>query len=235
MKHLIRALILFLLLGAVFYGGALNRATIDLSSNLMRAFSLPYLYVRLLLTRADIYGELAGMSRENRDLRARVLALSSGVAPEKPGFLPAKVLLAYPFNNKSRVTISAGTGAGVKEGAAVFVSENIFLGQVIKTGDKWGEVATVFDENRKLPVKIGEAGVAGLLQGGSELTVGLIGKSKKIKPGDVVYLASRDLPYGPVVGEISSVREDQAGSFLEAEVAAPYDPRDLNEVLVSTR
>ena len=233
MKHLIRAFILFLLLGAVFYGGAFNRATVDLSSNLMRAFSLPYLYARILFTRADIYGELSGLSRENRDLRARVLALSAGIGPDNPGYSSVKVLLVYPFNNKSRVTVAAGTEAGVKEGAAARVSENIYLGLVTRAGGTWSEVTTVFDENRKLPVKIGETGVAGLLQGGAALTVGLIGKSQRIKPGDVVYTASRDLPFGLVVGEVTSVRESQTDSFLEAEVTAPYDPRDLNDVLIS--
>jgi len=60
----------------------------------------------------------------------------------------------------------------------------------------------------------------------------MIDKTKNPAIGDKVYLASRDLPYGLVVGEIRSIRDGEGGVFKEADVAPPYALGDLSEVLV---
>ena len=79
---------------------------------------------------------------------------------------------------------------------------------------------------------IGEGGVESLLVGGSRPTLTLIPKSSAVQAGDVVYLATQDLPYGLAVGSVREVRMASDGLLQEATMDFPYDLNQIRTVLI---
>lgn len=167
------------------------------------------------------------------DLQNIINALEQGIAlPAGGAYLPAKVFALYPFNVKSRVYITVGDDHHVRVGQAVVISKTTLVGVVARTRSDQSEVVTLYDPTFSLPVKIGKDEVNGLLYGGVSPRVGLIDKTKHIGAGDRIVSASKDLPYGLVVGSVGAVSEDAAGAFFEATVDVPYVLKDLTTVFI---
>lgn len=233
MRYLVFSILCFLLLGAVFYGGAFARSTHTVIGQMKAAFALPLSLVKGALLRSDITRELSLLALENQSLRAEILALKEHFPSSQTPLIAAKVYALYPLNNKSVLTLAAGRHSGIREGAAVLAAKNIVLGKVVGVGDDWSEVQTVFDPAHDIPVRIGGSGTSGLLRGGAAMTVTLIAKGKAIVAGDAVYAVSKELPYGLMVGTIAEIRERPGEAFFDATVAVPYAMNDLTTVFVT--
>ncbi len=232
MRYLIIVCVTVFLLGAIFYGGVFARATNSLVGQVKSAFALPFLFVKGAFLRLDIAKELSDTHLENQSLRAELLARKNDFPRHDAPLIAAKVYALYPLNDKSVVTIVGGASMGIREGAAVLAAKGIFLGQVVRVGNDWSEVRTVFDPTHDIPVRIGSSAVNGLLRGGASPVVTLIARVKPIVVGDPVYATSRDLPYGLVVGSVSEVRENPGAAFVEASLVLPYSLHDLSTVFV---
>ncbi len=169
----------------------------------------------------------------NLDLENKLSQLSSQKElVSQNGYLPAKVFSLYPYNLKSRLYLDVGEKDGVRVGSPVLFSETVLVGVISNVWKTRSEVMTVFDPNFSLAVRIGEEEIDGLLEGGLNPKVGLISKNKVVSSGERVVSASKDFPYGLLVGKVKSIKEDTSGAFWEAFLELPYTLSDLREVLI---
>ncbi len=83
-----------------------------------------------------------------------------------------------------------------------------------------------------MPVRIGSAGVNGLLQGGSYPTVGSIASTAKIAPGDIVYSAAPGLPYAAPLAQVTATSTSADSLFQQASLSFPYDVNNVETVLI---
>jgi len=177
--------------------------------------------------------ENLSLKTENENLKAQIQMLQSSI-PRVQGlasnYLMAEVFSTYPFNIKNQITVNAGENQGVKKMMAATLGENLLLGQVINVFTNYSVVETIFDPNFQLPVRVGEAQIDGFFQGGNEPKMTLIEKSKPIKVGDVVYVASQEFPYGLKIGEVKEIKESTAGVFKEATLTTPFNINELREI-----
>lgn len=181
----------------------------------------------------SILDQLTQLKKENSNLKGELSALQSQYSfPADQRYEPARVFSLYPFNTKNRIYITAGTSQGVGVGQPVMFSKTVLVGQIVGVALDSSEVITVYDSRFSLPVKIGKSGIDGLLTGGVSPSVGLIDKTKQVNVGDDIYSASKDLPYGLIIGTVKSVREDSTGTFFNAQIDLPYVLSDVTDVYV---
>lgn len=212
------ALVIVLLIATPFFITKPQR-TLD---TITQMFSMP-----------SILDEVVALKKENSDLQGQLTSLQSSYPlPQDSQYLYARVFSLYPFNIKNRIYINLGEKEGSVIGQPVMFSKTVLLGQISAVYGDSSEVITIFDPAYSLPVKIGKNGVDGLLTGGVAPEVGLIDKTKQVSAGDDIYSASKDLPYGLLIGSVKSVGEDSTGAFLKAQISLPYALSDVVDVYV---
>ncbi|MFH0891047.1 MAG: rod shape-determining protein MreC [Candidatus Liptonbacteria bacterium] len=179
---------------------------------------------------------------ENMRLEAELAKLgnSAGIVSEAAtDMIPAFVYSRYPTPFKNELMLSAGEEQGVKVGAAVIFplagNKNFLIGKISRVWPEYSSVQTIFDKEFKMAVRIGKNGTDSLLSGGAVPRLTLIPKAKPIEPGQVVYCASQDAPYGAPVGEISAVTLIPETAMQEAELSVPYDPNAIHAVLIKKK
>ncbi|MEK7076786.1 MAG: rod shape-determining protein MreC [Patescibacteria group bacterium] len=181
---------------------------------------------------------------ENSILKAEIAELKS-IARELPQWAPeylrASVYSRYPFNMKSELLVSVGEAQGAAAGQAAVLfmdgSEGgrglgILLGRVKRAFPNLALVETVFDPGWKSAVRIGERGTEALLMGGNAPKLTLIDKKAEIKIGDIVRIASPDLPYGLAIAEVAEVGPSEDQLFQEAELVFAYHINSVNHLLI---
>lgn len=184
----------------------------------------------------------AGSFREeNLVLRKELFDTQSLLSKQPPvistqtDFISAKVFSSYPFNPKQRIFLAAGKNQGLNEGNPVLFSKTVLVGFISRVFDDTSEVLTVFDSKFSLPVRLGDNEVDGLLEGGIVPRVTLIDKGKSAVAGGRVINAAKEAPYGLLLGNLETLREDVSGAFLESPVSLPYVLGDLKELRVLFR
>ena len=182
--------------------------------------------------------ELNSLTLENEQLKAKILELEKSpylLQTENHDYLVAKIYSTYPFNNRGLFTINAGFKNGVKTGLAVTFEKHILIGQITEVYENYSLVRSIFDGGWELPVKIDSDNIDALLVGGREPKLTLIVKGEEIKPGQPVYAAGRDFPYGLKIGEINEVFTDLGKTFEEGTVSFAYEIGTLTEIAVLIR
>ena len=183
---------------------------------------------------SEATGDTAALSAENETLKAELAKLSV-VNAELPAVgkneIHAMVYSRYPFNFKNQLLIDAGVNEGVATGSVV-TFQGIFVGQVISAFSDYSVVQTVFDTRTKIPVRIGNGGYDGLLQGGADPSIGSIAATAPIHAGDVVYSAGAGIPYGLPLAEIAGTSTSPDSLFEEAKLTFTYDVNDIQTVAV---
>ncbi len=187
---------------------------------------------------------------ENPDvLRAENMQLKSELANSQDSVrvspkslkegIPAFVYSQYPMPFKNELMISVGEKQGVKVGDPVIFSipggGEFLIGKIAKAWSNYASVQTIFDKEFKMAVRVGKNGADSLLSGGVVPQLTLIPKAKPIEPGQIVYSASPDLPYGVAIGEVGVVTLIPETSMQEAELTVPYDPNAIHSVLVDKK
>lgn len=228
-----------LLIGIIWYGTrdsaahAKGRFTAALES----AISFPGTLIKGIWHRASFARQLSSLAVENQNLRAQLFELreQAGIATfGKERYVRAKVYSTYPLNTKHLLAINAGSADGLAAGMPVTVDTHLFLGTITEVFSDQSVVRTVFDEGVRLAVKIGDQGIEALLLGGKTPRLTLISNHANIQDGERVYTASRDLPFGIVLGTVAKIRARVEGAFQEADLEMPYDMRGLQEVFIRT-
>ncbi|MBI4192996.1 MAG: hypothetical protein HY536_00015 [Candidatus Colwellbacteria bacterium] len=175
------------------------------------------------------------LSFENEALKAKLVALGKSPRPQIVDSQPqvfARVYSQYPFNTHGFVSINAGADQGVAAGDAVTIGGYIFIGQVARVYADHSTVRTIFDPSWKLPVKVREDVVDGLLVGGRTPLVTLIANEHEVERGDAIYTASREFLFGLTVGTVHTLTNDPGQAFQEATLSVPYKLSDVQEVTV---
>ncbi|HUC01670.1 MAG TPA: rod shape-determining protein MreC [Candidatus Paceibacterota bacterium] len=174
------------------------------------------------------------LAAQNDALEAQLAQLQV-VAAELPTSSPdeirAMVYSRYPMNFRNELLANAGADQGVASGSAVMF-QGMLVGQVTGVYAGSSLVQTVFDNDLKMPVRIGSTGANGLLQGGSDPTIGSIAEGSAVAPGDIVYSAAPGLPYGLPIATITATSTSPDNLFEQASLSFPYDVNDVETVLI---
>lgn len=174
------------------------------------------------------------LATQNDALQAQLAELQV-VASELPtstaGEVRAMVYSRYPMNFRNELLVNAGTAQGVASGSAA-IFQGMLIGQVKSAFAGSSLVQTVFDDSLKMPVRIGATGVNGLLQGGSDPTVGSIAEGSAVAPGDIVYSAAPGLPYGLPIATVAATGTSPDNLFEQASLSFPYDVNNIETVLI---
>lgn len=172
------------------------------------------------------------LSDRNKELEIELLNLKNGNRSISDiNGIEAKVFSAYPFSDRSEITVNAGTDKGVKVGDAV-VFQKILVGKIKETSKRTSVVQTVFDPEFEIPVRIGEAETDALYVGGINPKLNMIDSTISPKCGELVICASSDLPYGLGMGRTLQISE---GLLKEASLEPLLEIKKIRNVLIVSR
>jgi cell shape-determining protein MreC len=108
----------------------------------------------------------------------------------------------------------------------------MLIGQVQKVFSDESLVQTIFDNELKMPVRIGESGTDGLLQGGADPVIGSIASTATLAPGAIVYSAAPGIPYAQPIAEVVATSTSADSLFQQATLSFPYDINNVETVLI---
>jgi len=179
-------------------------------------------------------GDSPSLAAQNDALQAQLAALqvvASQLPTSTPNTIRAMVYSRYPMNFRNELLVNAGANDGVVPGAAVLF-QGMLIGQVQQVFGNESLVQTIFDNSLKMPVRIGSAGIDGLLQGGADPVVGSIASMARIAPGDIVYSATPGIPYAQPIAEVLATSTSADSLFQQASLSFPYNINNVETVLI---
>ncbi|MGD1003339.1 MAG: rod shape-determining protein MreC [Minisyncoccia bacterium] len=174
------------------------------------------------------------LAARNDALQAQLATLqvvASQLPTSTPNAIRAMVYSRYPMNFRNELLVNAGSDEGVASGSAV-TFQGMLIGQVQKVFENDALVQTIFDNDLKMPVRIGANGIDGLLQGGADPVVGSIASTAAIAPGDVVYSAAPGIPYAQPIAEVVATSTSADSLFQQVTLSFPYDINNVETVLI---
>lgn len=150
--------------------------------------------------------------------------------------IPALVVNRDPNNLLKSININRGKKDGVKEKAAVLVSEGILVGRVSEVYEDYSRVLLIIDSHSRIPAQIQNSQASGLILGehGLGLIMDMISQDKVINKGDIVITSDvgDELPKGLLIGEIEEINVADNELFQKARIKSPIDFKELNSVFV---
>ena len=131
-----------------------------------------------------------------------------------------------------RLMIDSGKVDGISQGQAV-TSDGVLVGVIDKVKKNTSEVILVRDQHFRLPVRIQDTQVDGLLRG--DISTGVIDRVTTISPLERgMLVVTSDLggfvPAGIVVGKVGVVQETDSNVFYKAQVVSTLNPYTLKIV-----
>jgi rod shape-determining protein MreC len=133
--------------------------------------------------------------------------------------------------------LSEGDRQGLQRGMAV-VSIDGVVGKLIAVAHDAARVLLLSDHNSALDAFDQRSRARGIIAGVVEdgLSMKYVDRSEDIKPGDMIVTSGMDgiFPRGLLVGTIARVSQEGPGLFLNIEVKAAVNFRELEEVMVLT-
>lgn len=181
---------------------------------------------------------------ENQNLKAEIAQLKEivnrtpreGLENYEFGFVYAR----YPFNVKSEVLVNIGSRQNVAKGKSVLfgaydseeIGRSVLFGEVKEVFEQTSLVETIFGNNWRSEVRVGDQQTLAVLEGGATPKLRLISKEAPILDGDVVYNADERFPLGIAIGYIKDVEMSSDHLFKEANLDIPYDLAGVGVVLV---
>lgn len=189
-------------------------------------------YISALWQIPSLLDENLSLHMQVEDLKNNPTSLEESGIDDAKNTIPSKVYSLYPFNTKNRIFINKGLKDGIRVGSPVLASKTILVGIIESVYEAKSEVITPYDTSFTLPVRVGKQETDALLQGGIAPLLTLIDKSKQITSEDVIVTASKDMPYGFLVGRVEEVSEDASGAFFQTTIKIPYNINALRTVYV---
>jgi cell shape-determining protein MreC len=174
------------------------------------------------------------LAAQNDALQAQLSTLqvvASQLPTSTPNSIRAMVYSRYPMNFRNELLVNAGSDENVVSGDAV-TFQGMLIGQVQKVFENESLIQTIFDNDLKMPVRIGSAGTDGLLQGGADPVVGSIASTAAIAPGDIVYSAAPGIPYAQPIAEVVATSTSADSLFQQATLSFPYNVNNVETVLI---
>ncbi|NLS79326.1 MAG: rod shape-determining protein MreC [Chloroflexi bacterium] len=149
--------------------------------------------------------------------------------------LAAEVIGYEPTNLVRYLIIDRGEDDGVQEGMPVISSRGL-VGRISEVNARWSKVLLLVDASSSVNAMIQRSRATGVVQGHlpSDLTMRFIPQGDPVQEGDIVITSGLggNLPKNLVIGQITSVRQNDVDMFQEAEIRSAVDFYRLEVVLV---
>jgi rod shape-determining protein MreC len=133
--------------------------------------------------------------------------------------------------------LSEGDREGLRRGMAVISTDGV-VGKLIAVSHSASRVLLVSDHNSALDAFDQRSRARGIIAGVVEdgLTMKYVDRSEDIKPGDMILTSGMDgiFPRGLLVGIVGRVSQEGPGLFLNVEVKAAANFRQLEQVMILT-
>lgn len=140
-----------------------------------------------------------------------------------------------PHNTvRNYLAIDAGAAGGIRKGAVVLWTPNIFLGEISEVYAEYSIVKTIFDGSVAIPVHVGERQTSALLVGGANPLLDLIPKEAEVASGDAIITAAGYgvIEAGLFVGNVLEVRAPESRIVTQATIRVPYAMPQIREVFI---
>ena len=174
------------------------------------------------------------LAAQNQTLAAQLAELQviqQQIPVIAPNTVRAMVYSRYPLNYKGELLVEAGANEGIVAGKAVLF-QGVLVGVVQKVFPDSALVTTVFDPSFKMPVRIGNAGIDALYQGGTNPQALSIDKKAKVSVGDIVVAAGSGIPYGVPIAQVAGLSASPNSLFNQATLTFAYDINSIQTVVI---
>ncbi len=140
-------------------------------------------------------------------------------------------------NTSSALIINRGEQDGIKQGAAVIVSEGVLVGTVAKVDKRSSVVRLINDSQSSIAASVLSADKSiGIVQGGFGIGIKLttVLQEEQLNGGDLIIASGLQthIPRGLLIGVISSVKKEDYAPFQEATLNPSADLSRLSTVAV---
>ncbi len=176
---------------------------------------------------------MAELEAENRHL-ADLLELREALATTA---IAANVIGSDATGLSRTLMLSAGDLQGVQRGMAVISIDGV-VGKLIAVSHDAARVLLISDHNSALDAFDQRSRARGIIAGVVEdgLVMKYVDRSEDVKPGDMIVTSGMDgiFARGLLVGTVARVSQEGPGLFLNVEVKAAVNFRELEQVMILT-
>jgi rod shape-determining protein MreC len=122
----------------------------------------------------------------------KLLGLRNSFPFERVKWMLAGIITASVDESHSGFIIDRGENDGVAKGQFV-LGDNSIIGTISDVSANRAKVALITDRTSKIPVKIGQLNVSGLMEGtgGNRAKIPLIPQKQPVKTGDNIYVTKK--------------------------------------------
>jgi rod shape-determining protein MreC len=192
--------------------------------------------LRLKQHLAQLQGQqrhMAELEAANRHL-ADLLELREALATPA---IAANVIGSDATGLSRTLMLSAGDGQGVQRGMAVISIDGV-VGKLITVSHDAARVLLINDHNSALDAFDQRSRARGIIAGVVEdgLTMKYVDRTEDVRAGDMIVTSGMDgiFPRGLLVGTVSRVSQEGPSLFLNVEVRAAVNFRELEQVMILT-
>ena len=192
--------------------------------------------LRLKQTLTQLEGQqrrMAELEAENRHL-ADLLELRDALGTTA---IAANVIGSDATGLSRTLMLSEGGRQGLRRDMAVISVDGV-VGKLIAVSHDAARVLLISDHNSALDAFDQRSRARGIIAGVVEdgLAMKYVERSEDIKPGDIIVTSGLDgiFPRGLLVGTVARVSREGPGLFLNIEVKAAVDFRELEQVMILT-
>jgi len=177
--------------------------------------------------------QMAELEAENHHL-ADLLELRDALGTTA---IAANVIGSDATGLSQTLMLSEGDHQGLRRDMAV-VSINGVVGKLIAVSHDAARVLLISDHNSALDAIDQRSRARGIVAGlvEDELVMKYVDRSEDVKSGDMIVTSGMDgiFPRGLLVGTVARVSQEGPGLFLNVEVKASVDFRELEQVMILT-
>ena len=188
---------------------------------------------RQLTQLESLQRSMVELQAENRHL-ADLLELRDAL---RASAIAANVIGSDATGLSRTLMLSEGEQQGLQRGMAV-ISTNGVVGKLIAVSQDAARVLLISDHNSALDAFDQRSRARGIIAGVVEdgLTMKYVDRSEDIKSDDMIVTSGMDgiFPRGLLVGTVARVSQEGPGLFLNVEVKAAVNFRELEQVMILT-
>ncbi|HLB58945.1 MAG TPA: rod shape-determining protein MreC [Bdellovibrionota bacterium] len=214
--------------------------------------------IRKSVSLVDDYLLLAGVQKENENLKTEIQTLKQQIATlheaenenerfrklllfkEKVGtfMVPAEVIATDPLQAFQTLKINKGSLDGITNGKPVVTAEGV-VGQIVRIYPRFSDVLLLSDPSSSIDVLLQRTRVRGVLEGkgGSVAAIKYLRRVDDVQLGDAVITSGLGgkFPKGILIGTVTKVSKEKYGITQNVEVQPSVDFGRLEEVFVVLR
>ncbi len=149
----------------------------------------------------------------------------------------ADIISSSSLPDLNMLVINKGSSHGLKKGMPVIYGNGIFIGKIFSV-DKFTSQLFLVDNNNSVISAViqNEQQTPGIVQGKLNLSIAMdfIPQDQNIETDQIVITSGREkyIPHGLVIGQITSVRQQDDDFFQSAIISSPVRLSSINKVVV---